>query len=240
MEPRRVEGLQFIDPMETVQPTRVVEPAKARFEPEQPKARFEPARAKSEPARAKFEPARAKAEPVRAKGRRRKPKRPLRVALAGAVLVACAHLLVSAATSRTPSDTSARPRTPRQLIEAPAKALIDVTPRTVAAVLPMLQSIPVPGFTASSSQAVVAKVLGPKKTAPALKPEPVLPEPAIVDSVPEAEIQAAPDAAEITAGVPAAPGTLTPQIVDSSGKKAIKRILRTVSTPSSQVRSTKP
>jgi hypothetical protein len=104
----------------------------------------------------------------------------------------------------------------------------------------MLQSIPVPGFTASSSQAAVAKVLGPKKAAPTPKPEPVLPQPAIVDSVPELEIQAAPDAAEITAGVPAEPGALTPQIVDSSGKKAIKRILRTISAPPSKVRSPKP
>lgn len=233
VEPRRAEGLQFIDPMETVQPQRVAEPAKAKFEPAQVRARFEPARAKSEPVR-------AKAEPVRTQGRRRKPKRPLRVALAGAVLIACGHLLVSAATSRTTSDTSARLRTPRQLIEAPVEALKDVTPHTVAAVLPMLQSIPVPGFTASSSQAAVAKVLGTKKAAPTREPELVLPQPAIVDSVPEAEIQAAPDAAEITAGVPADPGTLTPQIVDSSGKKAIKRILRTISTPSSQVRSPKP
>ncbi len=233
MEPRRVEPLQFIDPMQTAQPPRVAEPVRPKFEPAQAKARVAPGRARSEPAK-------AKAEPVRAKGRRRKPKRPLRVALAGAVLIACAHLLVSAATTRSTADTSARPRTARQLIEAPAEALKDVTPRTVAAVLPMLQSIPVPGFTASSSQAVVAKVLGPKKPTSVPKPEPVLPQPAIVDSAPEAQIQAAPDAAEITAGVPAAPGALTPQLVDSSGKKAMKRILRTITAPPSKVRSSKP
>ena len=233
VEPRRAEGLQFIDPMETVQPTRVVEPAKPKFEPAQAKARFEPAKPKSEPVK-------AKAEPVRAQGRRRKPKRPLRVALAGAVVIACAHLLVSAATSRTTSDTSARPRTPRQLIEAPAQALKDVTPRTVAAVLPMLQSIPVPGFTASSSQAAVAKVLGSKRAAAVQKPEPVVPQPAVVDSLREDEIQAAPDSAEISGGTPAETGALTPQLVDSSGKKAIKGILRTISGPPAQVKSTKP
>ena len=232
VEPRRAEGLQFIDPMETAQPTRVVEPAKAKFEPAQAKGRFEPARPKSVPVKAKV-------EPVRAQGRRRKPKRPLRVALAGAVVIACAHLLVSAATSRTTSDTSARPRTPRQLIEAPAQALKDATPRTVAAVLPMLQSIPVPGFTTSSSQAAVAKVLGSKRAAAVQKPEPIASQPAIVDSLPEDEIQAAPDSAEISGSVPAATGTLTPQIVDSSGKKAIKGILRTISAPPSQVRTPK-
>lgn len=93
--------------------------------------------------------------------------------------------------------------------------------------MPVLQSIPVPGLTSAISQA----------SAPAV----TVPNPASVDSVPEPirfdslaarvaapEIQAAPDAAEITAPVPGPAESLAPRLVDSTGKKALKRLLRTI------------
>jgi len=136
------------------------------------------------------------------------------VALAGAVLIACAHLVVSAA-STPASDVAARPRTPRRLIEAPAEALKDVTPRTVAAVMPVLQSIPVPGFSTPRSSA-------PAAAAPKPAPMEIVP-----DSVSGPEIQPAP-AADITVTVPAQSESLAPKLVDSTGKRALKRILRSI------------
>jgi hypothetical protein len=159
------------------------------------------------------------AEAARPKGsrRRRKPLRSLRVALAGAVLIACAHLVVSAASTPTP-EMAARPRTPRRLIVAPPETLKDVTPRTVAAVMPVLQTIPVPGLNSSRSPA------------PTLKPVAPSSDPAdsamARDSAPE--IQPAPDAAGISTTVPAASESLAPQVVDSTGKKALRGILRTI------------
>jgi hypothetical protein len=43
------------------------------------------------------------------------------------------------------------------------------------------------------------------------------------------ELQPAPDAAEITATAPAGTESLAPQVVDSTGKRTLKRILRTIS-----------
>jgi hypothetical protein len=158
--------------------------------------------------------------------RRRKPLRALRVALAGAMLIACGHLLLSAA-SNSESELGARARTPRRLIEAPAEALKAVSPRTVAAVMPVLQSIPVPGLSSGTSPASA-----PAVTAPEPAPADSAPEPIRFDSlaarVASPEIQAAPDAAEINATVPGRTESLAPQLVDSSGKKALKKLLRTI------------
>ena len=93
---------------------------------------------------------------------------------------------------------------------------VAIAPRTVAAVMPGLQSIPGPGLNSSS----VRKVVAPK-------PEPVdsMLKPVATDSAP---LQPAPDAGEIPASVPGAAGSLAPQVVDSSGKRALKQILRTI------------
>jgi hypothetical protein len=194
-EPRRmVEPARFSEPRRKVTPTRFVQ---------QPRAE----------------------EPLRAKGsrRRRKPLRSLRVALAGAVLIACAHLLVSGMSSPN-SESAARPRTPRRLVEAPAEASND-SPRTVAAVMPGLQSIPVPGLTKSSSPQPEPNAALPGS--PELAPE-LTPADSALANPPEAEIQPAPDATNITVSVPRGAAPRAPQLVDSSGKKALKGILRTI------------
>jgi hypothetical protein len=174
-------------------------------------------------------------EPPKAKAshRHRKPKRPLRVALAGAVLIAGAHLLISA--SSISSEVPGRPRMARHLIEAPA--LKATTPRTVAAVLPGLQSIPVRSLRPSSAPAPTRKP-ATGQAASQRTPGFTAPTTRRIDSIPANDpsaptIQAAPDAAEITTAVPAGAEPLAPNVVDSSGTKTLKRILRTLGgTPS--------
>jgi hypothetical protein len=151
--------------------------------------------------------------------------------LAGAILIACAHLVVSAA-SAPASDVAARPRTPRRLIEAPAQARKDATPRTVAAVIPGLQSIPIPGLNTPNHRTANSKAVDAM--------------PATIDSTPEpapvdtAAIQPAPDAGQIPATVPSGAQSLAPQVVDSSGKKALKQILRTIGgTPAADPKAAK-
>jgi hypothetical protein len=79
--------------------------------------------------------------------------------------------------------------------------------------MPGLQSLPVSSLKAS--------------TRPAPKAE--APKPAPIDSAADSlEIQPAPDAAEITVTVPSGAEPLGPKLVDSTGKKTLKRILRTI------------
>ncbi len=163
-------------------------------------------------------------------------------ALGGALLVACAQLVVSG-TSTPASDVSARPRTPRQLITAPTEALKDVTPRTVAAVMPILQSIPIPGLRSPVSTASAAKIVAPASSRIVSPPEPNVPIAAALDSTPVSSstsvIEAAPEAGSITPGVPVEnEPVILP--VDSSGKQAMKRILRTIGgSPVSEAKSSK-
>jgi hypothetical protein len=158
--------------------------------------------------------------PAKSSRRRRKPLRSLRVALIGAVLIACAHLVVSAASTPTP-EVAARPRTPRRLIQAPAEKLKDGPPRTVAAVMPGLQTIPVTGLTT------------PRRPGPTLPPTGASLQPAPLDSVQAGlsapELQPAPSAAEINLTAPAEAESLAPPVVDSTGKRTLKRLLRTIS-----------
>lgn len=199
-EPRRA-----VEPSRSPEPRRVVEPSRP---PSAPRRMAQPIR---------FVEPRIE-EPARPKGsrRRRKPLRSLRVALAGAVLIACAHLVVSAASTEASEMATARPRTPRRLIETPAEARKDVRPRTVAAVMPVLQSIPVGSLKA------------PNRTPKAATPKPApIDSVSLSDSAPE--IQPAPDAAGITVTAPAGAESLAPRLVDSTGKRNLKGLLHTIS-----------
>jgi hypothetical protein len=216
LEARRIEQRPVVEPPPLVQPRRIVEPVRAAQPQRVPEPRLVEPRA-SEPTTTK-------------RSHRRKSKRTLRIALAAAVLLACAHLAMSGA-SAVGGTLGTRARTPRQLIEAPAEALKDLTPRTVAAVMPVLQSIPLPSLTPSAKRepatkrAAVTTTGFPKRTA-MVKPAPA---PVATDSAPSAQIEAAPDAGPIVA--PALPHaeSLTAQVVDSTRKTTFKRILRTVS-----------
>ncbi|HET9466047.1 MAG TPA: hypothetical protein VFO71_10980 [Gemmatimonadales bacterium] len=194
---------------------------------------FEPpvAPAPRRPQQARIPEPRAQAPlaPAKSSHRRRKPLRSLRVALVGAVLIACAHLVVSAASTPTP-ETAARPRTPRRLIQAPAEKLKDGPPRTVAAVMPGLQTIPVTGLNT------------PRRPGPTLPPAGASLQPAPLDSVPAGvsapELEPAPSAAEINLAAPAEAESLAPPVVDSTGKRTLKRLLRTISgSPAPEVKA---
>jgi hypothetical protein len=215
LQARRVEPRRVVEPRPVVQPNRVVEPVRAA----QPQRAPEPLLVEQRA----MEPTTTK------RSRRRKTKRTLRIALAAAVFVACAHLAISGA-STVGGTVGTRARTPRQLIEAPAEALKDLTPRTVAAVMPVLQSIPLPSLESSASpkpalkRATVTTTGFPKRAA-IVKPAPA---PVSVDSAPSPQIEAAPDAGPIvTPELPRAE-SLTAQVVDSTGKARLKRILRTI------------
>ena len=205
------------------EPRRIVQPARIAAPP-----RAVPARV--------VEPARS--VPARAKGsRKRRKRRSLHLALAGAVLAACAQLMVSVASSPG-SEIAARIHTPRRLIEV-IEAMKEDSPRTVAGVLPTLQTIPLPRKAAPSS-----------KRAP--KPARVAPKPTIVparqadipavptDSTPT-EIQPAPAAGDMSAAVPVAPVPATSKMADSTDKKALNQILRTIGgTPAPAGKTPKP
>lgn len=219
-EPRRV-----VQPPRAMQPPRVVQPARIAQPP-----RAEPSRV--------IEPARP--APARATGSRkgRKRGRPLRIALAGAVLAACAHLLVTAAASSPRSDIATLVRTPRRLIELPAEAMQEDSPRTVAGVLPALQTIPLTRKTTPSLNRA------PSPAPSAAKPAAIQPKSrtdifaAAIDSAAIPEIQPAPAAGDLSTSVPPVP--VTSKLVDSTGKKAMKRILRTVSgSPAPESKTTK-
>ena len=215
LETRRVERRRAVEPRPVVQPGRTVEPVRVAQPQRAPEPRLIELRA---------------AEPTTTvRSRRRKTKRTLRVALAASVFIACAHLAISGASSAG-GTVGTRARTPRQLIEAPAEALKDITPRTVAAVMPVLQSIPLPSLEPSVSPPPVVKratvtTTGFPKRAPTVKPAPAQ---VAVDSAPSPQIEAAPDAGPIvTPELPHAE-SLTAQVVDSTGKTSFKRILRTI------------
>jgi hypothetical protein len=155
----------------------------------------------------------------------------------GAVLAACAQLVISAAASPR-SELAARIRTPRRLIEAQLEAMKEDSPRTVAGVLPALQTIPLPRKATSSG-----------KRAP--KPAPVAPKPSATLPASQADIpgptvdstaiQPAPAAGDLSASVPAAPVAVPSKVADSTGKKAMNRILRTISgKPAPESKTPKP
>jgi hypothetical protein len=226
---RRAERSRVVEPRAVVEPRRVVEPVRAAPPQRAPEPR-------------PIEP-RATESATSKRSRRRKTQRTLRIALAAAVFIACAHLAVSGASSVN-GTAGTHVRTPRQLIEAPAEALKDLTPRTVAAVMPVLQSIPLPALKQADTpeppavrRATVTTTGFPKRAAIV----PAAPAPAPVDSSPSAEIEAAPDAGPIAAPALPSAGSLTPQVVDTAAKTTFKRMLRTIGgTPATAGMPAKP
>ncbi len=192
--------------------------------------------ARSEPTRRMAAPLPSAEPPRTQRSGKRKPKRSLRVALAGAVLIACAHLVVNSASPARSEETATRTRTPRRLIQVPAEAIRDAGTQTVAAVMPGLQSIPVPGL--KSPPIGVRSAPRPEPTLPTAIP-PTAEVTAVHDSAPD--IEAAPDPGEIPHVGPLHAESLTSQPVDSTAKKALKRILRTIEgTPAGERKSARP
>lgn len=220
-EPQITLGTPPPEPRRIVQPARIAEPPRGK-----------------KPARV-VEPARP--APARAKGsrKRRKPGRSLHIALVGAVLAACAQLVISAASSPR-SEIAERIRTPRRLIEAQIEAMMEDSPRTVAGVLPALQTIPLPRKAAAPAKRAPKPAPARKPAAIKLEPQAKIPAPTI-DSASTPEIQPAPAAGDISAGVPVAPAPATSKMADSTGKKNLNRILHTIGgTPAPESKTPKP
>ena len=142
-------------------------------------------------------------------------RRPLRIALAGALLIGCAHLAITAGSAALPEEIAIRPRSHRRLVTTPA-AQQGRPETTAAAVMTGL-----PGVTGRLPTESVVQAATPPFEAFRPAPEPVL--------------EPAPASGDIVAPVPASSDSLTKRVVDSTGKKTLKRILRSVSgTPTAE------
>jgi hypothetical protein len=156
-----------------------------------------------------------------AKPRRTKSgRRPMRIALAGALLIGCAHLAITAGSAALPEDIAIRSRSQRRLITTPTSMAQQGRPETTAAAV--LPGLPVPRrSTASLPTESAVQAATPSFEAFRPEPEPV--------------IEAAPASGDIAAPVPATNDSLARKMVDSTGKKTLKRILRTVGgTPAAE------
>jgi hypothetical protein len=166
-------------------------------------------------------------QPVAKSRKRRSGHRPTRIALAGALLIGCAHLSYSAASAVFSDDL-----TTRRWIASPG-----VTPQgpetTAATVIPGLPRISRPGASHQRAQTAAIPDTSLESQSEAATPP--------LDAFhPEAEpiIQPAPPSAEIAAPVPTGSDSLARKLIDSTNKKQMKRILRTISgTPTAEQRA---
>jgi hypothetical protein len=149
--------------------------------------------------------------------RRTKSNRQLRIALVGALLIGGAQWVLSAPLfSRT--DVPAIARTQRRLIAAQTEAMKRVSSANTAAMIPVL---PTPASTTPPSFGGMG---GIQPAAPGVKPKMTSEESAATP-----EIEPAPSAIDVSVPAGKRPDSLTSPMVDSTNKKAIKRILREVS-----------
>jgi hypothetical protein len=155
--------------------------------------------------------------------RRTKSHRQLRIALVGALLIGGAQWVLSAPLfSRT--DVPVIARTQRRLIAAQTEAMKRVSSANTAAMIPVL---PTPASTTPPSFGGMGGV----QPAVSGSQQPVTP----LESAATPEIEPAPSVIDVSvpSGKPAE--SLASQVVDSTNKKAIKRILRAVSgTPAKE------
>ena len=181
--------------------------------------------------------------PPKRSRKRKQPRRSLRLALLGALLIAGTHLALSGEPGQH-TDSSPKPRSHRRLVSAQSgQAKSEISSTAVASDLPQ-GSVPTASQILAQSRAITAKVnataarLGatakPGAHAPAPKPDPAAPapEPSVIlgSGVPETpdSIEPAPSAIEISAPNVVSPESLTPGMVDSTSKKTLKHILHAI------------
>jgi hypothetical protein len=188
------------------------QPARSVAEPEPPRPVKRPSGPQEKPKQEK-----SRKKPAAKSGRNRSGGRGIRVALIGSLLIGCGHLALSAASAVRSADFALWPSTHRQLVSLPA-ALPQQSgsETTAAAVLPGLSDVPNSAFHKKSPPAIT-------KTEAATPPLNAF----IPDSEPA--IQPAPDSVDIAAPLPQQPEALTRKPTDSTEKKAMKKILRTIS-----------
>jgi hypothetical protein len=146
--------------------------------------------------------------------RTRAGRRPLRIALVGAVLIASVHLAFNAVNSSASEEVVIRPK--RRLVTAPPTlASQDGRPETTAATV--LPGLPIPR--------PVSPTL-PRESAYAVSPGEA-----------GSEIQPAPSAIMLVAPGAVNTDSLTPKLVDTTGKKTMKGVLRAIGGTSTPERS---
>jgi hypothetical protein len=190
-------------------------------EPEPPVAAITPPAA--EPAEPEPVPARKKkarsGQSTKRSGRTTKPRRQLRIALVGALLVGGAQWVLSAPLF-SGSEAPALLRAQRHLIAAQTEAMKQV-PNTAA-------MIPVPNAQASTSPAALEQLAEPVSgpSAPSFGGSG-----GSIESGDAADVEPAPAGIEMSA--PPAPDadSLGVKRADSTGQKTIKQILRNATTP---------
>ena len=158
------------------------------------------------------EPTPRKKPAAKAPRRAKSGRRSTRIALAGALLIGCAHLAITFGSATLPEDIAVLPRSHRRLVSAPTNNAQQGRPETTAAaVMPGLPVVRRPASlpTESASQAAT-----PSFEAFRPEPDPIL--------------EPAPASTEIAAPAPATNDSLTRKMVDSTGKKALKGILKTI------------
>jgi hypothetical protein len=155
--------------------------------------------------------------------RRTRSRRQLRIALVGALLIGGAQWVLSAPLFSR-SDVPVIARTQRRLIAAQTEAMKRVSSANTAAMIPVL---PAPASTTPPSFGGIG---GVQPAAPAPQPEV-----AQEESAATPDIEPAPSTIDLSVPGGKMPDSLTTQVVDSSNKKAMKRILRAVSgTPAKE------
>jgi hypothetical protein len=153
------------------------------------------------------------------------PRRQIRLALVGALLIAGAQWVLSSALT-SPADSPALLRTQRRLIAAHA-AMKQVSSANTAAMVPVLRTPPTPTAPAA---AVSEPELRPASTPPAFAP---WTPPIETASTPE--LEPAPTVIEMAVPTVPRPDSLAAKMIDSTNKKAMKGILRAVSgTPAKE------
>jgi hypothetical protein len=224
-------------------------PMRPAVQPEEPRAKriSEPVKRISEPVKrfselVKRSPESVKRSPApEPKPRKKaaaKPRRShsggktLRIALAGALFIGCAHLAYSAASAALSQDIATRARTHRRLITTPANIAQQGPETTAAAVMPGL-----PGVRTRSSGAARPAPSRPLPTESAVHDEAAPLESRSEAATPAYDafradsgsgIQPAPTPISIVAPAPLNGDSLARKMVDSTGKKTLKRILRTI------------
>lgn len=219
---------ELVDP--PAPPTRPVPELEAKPAPWRKESRKEPARhqvqQESSEARA------PKAEPSKpAKPKKTRTRRPrggggaLRLALAGSVVLAGLQLVYSAISSPGTDSLAERSRSHRRLVAEPAVPAQGSPETTAAAVIPGIPAVTLP-----------ARIKPPASSA-SQRPAPEAAVPAATSSFGASSIEPADDIAippagpAIVAAPPVNADSLAPSIVDSSGTKALKGVLRAIAPP---------
>jgi hypothetical protein len=234
MDPPSPPVRPVVQPEEPSRVKRISEPVKRILE--SVKRTPEPVKRTPESVKRAPEPEPKPPKKAAAKSRRQKSGgKSLRIALVGALFIGCAHLAYSAASTALGEETATRPRTHRRLITTPANMGQQGPETTAAAVLPGLPAVRRSGIRSSSAARPTSSRPLPTESA-------VHDEAASLESRSEAatpqydafpadsgsSIQPAPASIDIAAPVPPNGDSLARKMVDSTGKKTLKRILRTI------------